>query len=405
MGNFKFFKGTNPIPTNAITDGNVYFKTDSGILQLYDKKWYAGGDDFTDVVITTNNNSLVATFTKTDGTTKEVTLLTGVDGDATDVTIDNNGDITIDVTLSKASTNGNNIIINDGTGLYSTIKAVYENGALQLQYYNGTTWANVGDPVHLLQDSFLAGSTFVKNQADFDAWIVGKEWSGATATISEPSVVFVMRVEATSGITYEVIVSPTDDFYKAYTFTSSNSITLTPVETANAVNVTAKVNLSTVDGDNTLVEKSDGLYVAPSTKLSGGTTSSTTVSIVSDKIMTDVKKSAEGNNALEIKSDGLYVPTPAQMSVVDTNTIDLTYSAYELKADLNVTATQGDVTLSKESDGLKASLKINPTTPSLETSAAGVSVKLAPQPDSTTGGIVLEKTENGLIASLIWGEF
>ena len=372
---------------------------------MYDKKWYAGGDDFTDVVITTNNNSLVATFTKTDGTTKEVTLLTGVDGDATDVTIDNNGDITIDVTLSKASTNGNNIIINDGTGLYSTIKAVYENGALQLQYYNGTAWANVGDPVHLLQDSFLAGSTFVKNQAEFDAWIVGKEWSGATATITEPSVVFVMRVEATSGITYEVIVSPTDDFYKAYSFTSSNSITLTPVETANAVNVTAKVNLSTVDGNNTLVEKSDGLYVAPSTKLSGGTTSSTTVSIVSDKIMTDVKKSAEGNNALEIKSDGLYVPTPAQMTVVDTSTIDLTYSAYELKADLNVTAAQGDVTLSKESDGLKASLKINPTTPSLETSAVGVSVKLAPQPDSTTGGIVLEKTENGLIASLIWGEF
>lgn len=93
------------------------------------------------------------------------------------------------------------------------------------------------------------------------------------------------------------------------------------------------------------------------------------------------------------------------MTVVDTSTIDLTYSAYELKADLNVTAAQGDVTLSKESDGLKASLKINPTTPSLETSAVGVSVKLAPQPDSTTGGIVLEKTENGLIASLIWGEF
>ena len=27
------------------------------------------------------------------------------------------------------------------------------------------------------------------------------------------------------------------------------------------------------------------------------------------------------------------------------------------------------------------------------------------QPDETTGGVVLEKTANGLTASLIWGEF
>lgn len=155
MANLKFFKGTNAIPVNATTDGNIYFKTDSGIMQLLDKKWYAGGEDFTDVVITTNNNTLVATFTKTDGTTKTVTLLNGINGDATDMTIDNNGDITVDVVVSKAVATGNNILINDGSGLYSTIKAIYESGSLQLQYYNGTAWANVGDAVDLLQDSFL----------------------------------------------------------------------------------------------------------------------------------------------------------------------------------------------------------------------------------------------------------
>ena len=38
MANLKFFKGTNAIPVNATTDGNIYFKTDSGIMQLLDKK-------------------------------------------------------------------------------------------------------------------------------------------------------------------------------------------------------------------------------------------------------------------------------------------------------------------------------------------------------------------------------
>lgn len=85
------------------------------------------------------------------------------------MTIDNNGDITVDVVVSKAVATGNNILINDGSGLYSTIKAIYESGSLQLQYYNGTAWANVGDAVDLLQDSFLAGATFVKNQAEFNA--------------------------------------------------------------------------------------------------------------------------------------------------------------------------------------------------------------------------------------------
>lgn len=405
MANLKFFKGTNAIPVNATTDGNIYFKTDSGIIQLLDKKWYAGGEDFTDVVITTNNNALVATFTKTDGTTKTVTLLNGINGDATNMTIDNNGDITVDVVVSKAVATGNNILINDGSGLYSTIKAIYESGSLQLQYYNGTAWANVGDAVDLLQDSFLAGATFVKNQAEFNTWTVGKEWSGITATISEPSIVFVMREESTSGITYEAIVVPTDDLYKAYTFQSSSSVTLTAVETSNTVNVTANVNLSTTDGDNILVGKTDGLYVPPTPSLSGDTTSTANVTVAANKITTDVKKSAESNNALEIKSDGLFVATPAQMTVLDTNTVDLTYNAYELQADVKITATQGDVTLTKESDGLKAALKINSTTPSLETSANGVSVKLAPQPDETTGGVVLEKTANGLTASLIWGEF
>lgn len=93
------------------------------------------------------------------------------------------------------------------------------------------------------------------------------------------------------------------------------------------------------------------------------------------------------------------------MTVVDTATIDLTYATSELKADLKITATQGDVTLSEASDGLKAALKINPTNASLETSAAGVAVKFAPQPDETTGGVVLASGNSGLTATLIWGEF
>lgn len=405
MANLKFYKGTNAIPTIATTDGNIYFKTNDGIMQLLDKKWYAGGDDFTDVAITTNNDNLIATFTRTDGTTKAVTLLKGIDGDATKVTIDNDGDITVDVVVSPAFANGKNIIINDGSGLYSTINATYTNGQLQLQYHDGTNWVNVGNAIDLHRDSFLAGASFVKNQTDYDAWIVGKPWSAITATIIEPSIVFVMKEEVASGDTYEVIVVPTDDLYKAYTFQSTNSIAVTATEAASEVTVSAKVNLSTADGDNVLVEKADGLYVAPTTKLSGDTTASATVTVASDKIAVNVKKSADGNNALEIKSDGLYVPTPVEMTVVDTATIDLTYATSELKADLKITATQGDVTLSEASDGLKAALKINPTNASLETSAAGVAVKFAPQPDETTGGVVLASGNSGLTATLIWGEF
>lgn len=405
MENLNFFKGTNAIPSIATTDGNIYFKTDTGVMQLLNKRWYAGGDDFTDVTITTNNDTLIATFTKTDGTTKSVDILKGIDGDATKLTIDNNGDITVDVVISPASGNGKNILINDGSGIYATINAEYNNGALQLKYYNGIDWANVGDSIDLHRDSFLAGASFVKNQTEYNAWIVGKPWSATTTTIAEPSIVFVMKTENASGDTYEVIVVPTDDLYKAYTFQSTNTITVTTTETPNAMNVTAKVNLSTADGDNVLIEKGDGLYVAPTTALSGDSTATAVATIASNKITVDVKKSAEGNNALELKSDGLYVAEPIDMTVVDTNTIDLTYATHELQADLKVTATQGDVTLTKETDGLKAGLKINPTNASLETSTAGVSVKFAPQPDETTGGVVLSSGASGVTASLIWGEF
>jgi hypothetical protein len=371
----KFKRGLGNPSTKE--DGTFYINVSDGAIYLGNKTWYADGKEFINASVSTSNNQLIVTFVRRDNTTSVVPILKGINGAATTITIDNNGDIKVNVVLSAATTNGNNIIINDGTGLYTTIKPTYTNGNLQLQYYNGTAWANVGDPVNIHVDSFLYNSTFVEDQATYDAWIITigiPAGSEPTATISGPSIIFVMTAQSGSTHSYDAIVTPVSDLYEVFTFVSSNTIDFSTTSASDTTNVTANVKFNANAG---LKADAAGLAVALST---------------------------DANNKITFGSDkGLYVPD-VNLDPTQDSTVALTSSSTGLKAGLNVTSSATNtVALSKGTSGLSGDVIIAPDKGIVAN--AGIGILTGANVAANESGINLFTNTNGLQAEIVWGEF
>ncbi len=444
---FKTGMGT-PSPIEA---GVFYISADQGVIYLDSNKWYAGGTGFVSASVSTATNQLSVTFTRRDGTTSVVPVLKGINGDASTVVVDNNGDITVNVVLSTNSkTTGDgatagNLIINDGDGLFATINADYTDGVLQLKYWNGTAWANVGDAVNIYADSFLTAAKFFTSDQDpgFSTWWQ-VEW-GTAPTFSTPSIIMVMENQtAGSTTTFSTIIIPVDDLYTQFVFSTTNTVAFATASGTNATTVTANVVYNpnaalsanaaglavalSSDANNSISFGTDGgLYVLPSEEI--GIEDGETVNLsfngpnlTAEVILTDTPNSAV---ALSANASGLTVgltlaPNTATVALnqgttglsanvildpTQDNTVALSATS-GLKAALNTTVSATNtVALSKGASGLSADVTIDANGAISAAGGNGIAVLTGTNVAANDSGINLFTNSTGLYAELVWGSF
>jgi len=138
----KFKKGTTMAPAVGSRDaGTFYVNLTDGILSLENQDWYTGGEGFVDAEITVTSNTLSLTFTKADGSTVDVPVITGIDGSATTTTIAGNGDIQVDVVLApdmglKVDSGSNGLAVALSTDTGNALKFGTDGGLFVLPSLN-----------------------------------------------------------------------------------------------------------------------------------------------------------------------------------------------------------------------------------------------------------------------------
>jgi hypothetical protein len=322
MALVKFYKGLreNLSPLTPVNDPNsFYIATDTGEIFLGNKIWRSY--DFykrtiVDVVPLIQNNYLKLVFSFLDGANpKTVTLFQLQDTPTSNINIDENGVFTVDVKISSSSTRGENVIINSG-GLYASIRPKYNSvsGVLNFQYWNGSAWVDTNSgSVNLELDSWLLDSTFVKDQAEYDAWAAAHGYPATT--IVGPSIVFIME---NTQAHENVIVVPVDDLMTFYTFTDSSSINFTTgLETNQTIDVTADVSVYNSPYNATeLVVTDDGLEC----RLLLGNTETINLEQGEDMLKAHIINKMDGGLYTDdygeaIKIDNTYVPTDGHIQI------------------------------------------------------------------------------------------